>query len=191
MAGAAVSFSPASSGGGVHPTRLLRRPQTMKPNPNEATSGQFEKSFEKMTDKIESRLPFRQHHVLHGNIYEQQYGDRSEHDMWLEAQEDLHGREKEKPAARQARSYFSEEDLSPTAMHVRSPQLKVAQNLQRQTYDKKILKTTAEPAAYYYPEMTMREKQVRRWKLIAVWSIVGVGTLTGLRHWGESTRTAG
>lgn len=144
-----------------------------------------------MTDKIESRLPFRQHHVLHGNIYEHPYGERSEHDMWVEAQEDLHGREKEKPAARQARSYFSDEDLSPEALHVRSPQLKVAQNLQRQAYDKKILKTTAEPAAYYYPVVTLEEKRRYRWKLIAGWSTAGVMTLTGLRHLCEYMRTAG
>nr|CAJ2480462.1 unnamed protein product [Leishmania braziliensis] len=187
-----VAASPLTSSVGVmRPTRLLRRPQTIKPNPNEAMSGQFEKSFEKLTDKIESRLPFRQHHVLHGNIYEQQYGDRSEHDMWVEAQEDLHGREKEKPAARQARSYFSDEDLSPEALHVRSPQLKVAQNFQRQMYDKKILKTTAEPAAYYYPEVTMEEKRLYRWMLIAGWSAVGVMTLMGLRRLGEYMRTAG
>ncbi|KAG5491967.1 hypothetical protein GH5_00864 [Leishmania sp. Ghana 2012 LV757] len=192
-AGANAVVAPffTSSVGGVRPTRLLRRPQTIKPNPNEATSGQFEKSFEKLTDKIESRLPFRQHHVLYGNIYEQQYGDRSEHDMRVEAQEDLHGREKEKPVARQARSYFSNEDLSPEAMHVRSPQLKVAQNLQRQAYDKKILKTTAEPAAYYYPQVTMEEKRLYRWKLIFGWSTVGVMTLMGLRRLGEYMRTAG
>ncbi|KAG5466678.1 hypothetical protein LSCM1_00847 [Leishmania martiniquensis] len=177
--------------GGVRLTRPLRRPQTIKPNPNEATSGQFEKSFEKLTDKIESRLPFRQHHVLRGNIYEQQYGDRSEHDMKVEAQEDLHGCEREKPAARQARSYFSDEDLSPEAMHVRSPRLKVAQNLHRQAYDKKILKTTAEPAAYYYTELTMEEKRLHRWKLIAGWSAVGVVTLMGLQRLGEYMLTAG
>ncbi|AYU82894.1 hypothetical protein conserved [Leishmania donovani] len=190
-AGAVVACPSTSSVGGMRPSRLLRRPQTIKPNPNEATSGQFERSFEKLTDKIESRLPFRQHHVLHGNIYEQPYGERSEHDMWVEAQEDLHGREKEKPAARQVRSYFSDEDLSPEAMHVRSPQLKVAQNLQRQAYDKKILKTTAEPAAYYYPVVTLEEKRRYRWKLIAGWSAVGMMTLTGLRHLCEHMRTAG
>ncbi|GET92603.1 hypothetical protein, conserved [Leishmania tarentolae] len=190
-AGAVVASSSASSVGGMRATRLLRRPQTIKPNPNEATSGQFERSFEKLTDKIESRLPFRQHHVIHGNIYEQMYGEKSEHDMWVEAQEDLHGREKEKPAARQARSYFSDRDLSPEAMRVRSPQLKVAQNLQRQQYDKKILKTTAEPAVYYYPVVTLEEKRRYRWKLIAGWSAAGMAMLTGLQRLCEYMRTAG
>ncbi|KAK7194659.1 hypothetical protein NESM_000384800 [Novymonas esmeraldas] len=189
-----ASASPCSStgcGGALRATQLLRRPQTMKPNPNEATSGQFEKSFEKMTDKIESRLPLRQHHVLHGSIHEQQYGNRTETEMWREAQEDLHGREREKPAARQARSYFSDEDLSPEALHVRSTRLKVSQNQQRQAIDKKVLKTTSEPAAYYYPSLTMEEKQ-RRWRrLMAGWGVVGVATLAGLRHVSDYMRTAG
>ncbi|KPI84384.1 hypothetical protein ABL78_6565 [Leptomonas seymouri] len=185
------SSSAASPAGVLQATRLLRRPQTIKPNPNEATSGQFDKSFEKITDTIESRLPFRQRHVAVGNIYDVNFGERTEHDMYKEAEEDLHGREKEKPAARQARSYFSDEDLSPEALHARSPHLKVAQNYQRQQYDKKILKTTAEPLEYYYPVLTKKQRQRRNAMLAAGWGAVGIATFVGLRKAGAYMRTAG
>jgi hypothetical protein len=180
-----------SSVGVLRPTQLLRRPQTVKPNPHEATSGQFDKSFEKMTETIESRLPFRQRHVAKGNIYDVNFGERTEHDMYKEAEEDLQGREKEKPAARQARSYFSDEDLSPEAMHVRSPRLKVAQNIQRQNYDKSILKTTAEPSEYYYPVQTKEQRKKRNAMLAAGWGTVGIITFVGLKKAGAYMRTAG
>lgn len=175
----------------MHPTRLLRRPQTIKPNPNESRSGQFDKSFEKLTSTIESRLPFRQHHLSKGNLHEHLYGERSDEEMRAEAEEDLQGREKEKPAARQARSYFTDADLSPEAMHVRSPQLKVAQNQERLNYDKKILKTTAEAAEYYYPVLTLEQKRVYRMKLLAGWGAVAAATYVGLCKLGHHMRYDG
>ncbi|KPA85970.1 hypothetical protein ABB37_00265 [Leptomonas pyrrhocoris] len=186
-----VGSSAVSPAGVFQHTRLLRRPQTIKPNPNEATSGQFDKSFEKITETIESRLPFRQRHVAVGNIYDANFGEKSEHDMYKEAEEDLLGKEKEKPAARQARSYFSDEDLSPEALHVRSPHLKVAQNIQRQQYDPKILKTTAEASEYYYPALTKEQQRKRNAMLAAGWGTVGIATFVGLRKAGAYMRTAG
>ena len=183
--------SAVTCAGAFQATRLLRRPQTIKPNPNEATSGHFDKSFEKITETIEARLPFRQRHVAVGNIYDVNFGERTEHDMYKEAEEDLQGREREKPAAKQARSYFTDEDLSPEALHVRSPRLKVAQNIQRQNYDKRILKTTAEAAEYYYPVLSKEQRQRRNAMLAAGWGAAGLAAFVGLRKAGTYMRTAG
>lgn len=172
-------------------TRVLRRPQTIKPNPNEAVSGQFDRSFEKMTATIEERLPLRQRNVLHGSLYDTLFGEESEQAQKEAAQDDIHGREAEKPAARQARSYFSDADLSPEALHVRSPRLKVAMNQQRLKYDKSVLKTTKEAPEYYYAEKTLEEKQRRRMGIIGVCLVLGGGSTWALSRLGAYMRTAG
>lgn len=147
--------------GALSCTIAWRRPRAPKANPNETTSGRYDKSFEKLTAQIEERLPFSQKNVLRGSVHDRLFGEESEDDLKKAAQDDLHGREDEKPAAKMARSYFSDEDLSPEALHVRSPRLRVAQNLERQKYDKKLLNTSREPIQYYYLNNSLNEKKQR------------------------------
>ncbi|KAH9597408.1 hypothetical protein LSM04_004083 [Trypanosoma melophagium] len=166
------------SGGTValHPTPPRLRPQTIKPNPAHTPSGKFDRSFEKLSGELESRMPFRQQYVLFGNKYDRNFGEESYEELRQAAQDDIHGREPERAAARQARSYFTGDDLSPTALHVQSPRLKVAQQPQRQKYDKTILKTSAEAPEYYYvraqPTQRRRERVVK-WVVAAaaVWTM--------------------
>lgn len=141
-----------------HSSRVLLRPRAPKANPHETQSGQFDKSFEKLTAQIEERLPFSQKNFIRGSVHDRLFGEETDTDLKKAAQDDLHGREPEKPAAKMARSYFSDEDLSPEALHVRSPHLKVSQNIQRQNYDKKILNTSNESKEYYYNEPSPQEK---------------------------------
>lgn len=152
-------------------TIIRRRPRAPKANPNETASGRYDKSFEKLTAQIEERLPFSQKNVLRGSVHDRLFGEESEDDMKKAAQDDLHGREDEKPAAKMARSYFSDEDLSPEALHVRSPRLRVSQNLERQKYDKKLLNTSSEPIEYYYLEESSSEKK-HRFLLMSVTIVV-------------------
>eukprot|EP00796_Vickermania_ingenoplastis_P005552 gene5552-4006_t len=112
---------------------------------------------EKLTAQIEERLPMSQKNFLRGSAHDRLFGEETDVELKRAAQDDLHGREEEKPAARMARSYFSDQDLSPEAMHVRSPHLKVAQNRKRVQYDKRTLNTSREPEEYYYKEPSPQE----------------------------------
>lgn len=158
--------------GCMRATSLLYRPQAVKPNPFHTESGKFDQSFEKMTERIESRMPMRERQVLSGSIYDHAFGEESEEAMKRAAHDDVFGTEPEKPAARMARSYFTDADLSPEALHVRSPRLKVAQHINRQQYDKNILKTSREPASYYYPMESLAEKRRRGRRLAMVWLVM-------------------
>lgn len=159
-----------------HCTRVNWSTRAPKTNPNETQSGRFDKSFEKLTAMIEERLPMSQKNCIRGTVHDRLFGEESDVDLRKAAQDDLHGREEEKVAAKIARSYFSEEDLSPEALHVRSPHLKVAQNIQRQYYDKKILNTSNESEAYYYKIDSPAEK--RRVFQIRVIVFFAVGTVS-------------
>ncbi|ESL11534.1 hypothetical protein TRSC58_00712 [Trypanosoma rangeli SC58] len=161
--------------GGVRRTRVLLRPQTVKPNPARTPSGKFDRSFEKLSGEIENRMPFRQKQILFGSKYDHNFGEEGYEALKQAAQDDIYGRETEKPAARQARSYFTGDDLSPTAMHVKSPRLKVSQLQHRQMYDKDILKTSQEPTEYYYHRETQSERR-RRHSVMAVCGAVGLAT---------------
>ncbi|ORC84650.1 uncharacterized protein TM35_000421080, partial [Trypanosoma theileri] len=160
--------------GALHSTPIRLRPQTIKPNPAHTPSGKFDRSFEKLSGELESRMPFRQQQVLFGNKYDRNFGEESYEEMKQAAQDDIHGREPERAAARQARSYFTGDDLSPTALHVQSPRLKVAQHPQRQKYNKQILKTSKEAPEYYYVrEKSTWKRRVFVWggTLVGVWSV--------------------
>ncbi|KEG09887.1 hypothetical protein DQ04_04491050 [Trypanosoma grayi] len=164
---------PRWAGGGIRSTLVLLRPQTIKPNPAHTPSGKFDRSFEKLSSELENRMPFRQQQILYGSKYDRNFGEESYDEMRQAAQDDIYGREQEKAAARQARSYFTGDDLSPTALHVKSPRLKVAQHQQRQKYDKRILKTTKEAAEYYYERESPEQRRIRR-RVIAVCGAVGL-----------------
>lgn len=134
-------------------TRLLhQRSRSIKPNPFETKGGRFDTSFEKLTAGIEEVLPLSDRHLKRGTVHDRLFGEEAQNDTKRLAEGQMVGREEETPAARQARSYFSDEDLSPEALHVRSPRLKVAQRAARPTYDKKILKVSKEADQYYYTE---------------------------------------
>lgn len=77
-------------------------------------------------------------------------------------------------------SYFTDEDLSPTAMGVRSPNLKVVNFPQRQKHVKDLWKTTNESEEYCYPELTREEQRVRNMKIAPAWGVVEVGGSFGL-----------
>lgn len=173
-----LRWSSTFSPGAWSCTPICRRPRAPKANPNETMSGRYDKSFEKLTAQIEERLPFSQKNVLRGSVHDRLFGEESETDLKKAAQDDLHGREEEKPAAKMARSYFSNEDLSPEALHVRSPRLKVAQNIERQKYDKRLLNTSSEPMEYYYDDHSQVEGKQRF--LFIVMSIAGCCALCGL-----------
>lgn len=160
-------------------TRLLRRSQKVKPNPFETKSGNFDQSFERMTETIEDRLPFRDRHLSQGTIYDMPFGERSARQLRQEAADDVEGKEKESAASQQVRSYFTGEDLSPEAMGVRSLRVKVAQNPERQKYDRNILKSTNEPPEYYYKDTSQDEEQ--RWKRWLL--LVGVCVCALLYRW--------
>ncbi|RNF15184.1 uncharacterized protein Tco025E_05633 [Trypanosoma conorhini] len=168
--------------GGVRRTRVLLRPQTIKPNPAHTPSGKFDRSFEKLSGELENRMPFRQQQILFGSKYDHNFGEESYEALKQAAQDDIYGREPEKAAAQQARSYFTGDDLSPTALHVKSPLLKVAQLQQRQKYDKKILKTSQEPTEYYYHREAPARRRARH-RVMAVGAAVGLGAAWwGLRR---------
>ncbi|CCW64884.1 unnamed protein product [Phytomonas sp. EM1] len=171
--------SPVTLVGAFHTSRLLRRSQTIKPNPFETSSGNFDKSFEKMVGNIEMQLPFRQHHFSKGYMYDRNFGEENADAMRDAAKADVHGTEPERPAAKQARSYFTDEDLSPEALHVRSPRLKVAQHIQRQEYDRSLLKTSSEPMEYYYPPVSAEEKRKKR-----MWITAGIAGGVGVVWYG-------
>ncbi|KAG8342999.1 hypothetical protein TRVL_06173 [Trypanosoma vivax] len=147
--------------GAFRHSTILLRPQTLKPNPAHTPSGKFDRSFEKLSGEIENRMPFRQQQILFGSKYDRNFGEESYEELKQAAQDDLFGREPERAAARQARSYFTGDDLSPTSMHVKSPRLKVAQLQHRQKYDKGILKTSKESCEYYYRRETPSERRKR------------------------------
>lgn len=159
-----------------HPTRPLCRPQTIKPNPYESQPGQFDRSFENMTGTLESRMIFTQHNFVKGCIYDVVVGEESQSQLKRVAEQQYHGREEAKPAARAARSYFTDADLSPEALHVRSPNLKVAQHAARQAYDENILKVSREEVDFYYAPDTMKQCMQRRAGILAC--IVGACTMT-------------
>ncbi|EAN94004.1 hypothetical protein C3747_70g238 [Trypanosoma cruzi] len=167
--------------GGLRPTAVLLRPQTIKPNPAHTPSGKFDRSFEKLSGEIESRMPFRQQQILFGSKYDHNFGEENQDAMRQAAKDDVYGREPERAAARQARSYFTGDDLSPTALHVKSPRLKVSQQQHRQKYDKNILKTSQESAEYYYHRESTSERSVRRGVMTACGAVGLAGTCWGLR----------
>ncbi|CCW71919.1 unnamed protein product [Phytomonas sp. Hart1] len=171
--------APGGEIGPLRPSRPLHRPQTIKPNPFETSSGKFDQSFEKTLGNIEAQLPFRQHHFTKGYMYDRTFGDETQEAMWESAKADLHGKEPERTAAKVARSYFSETDLSPEALHVHSPRLKAAQQIQRQEYDKALLKTTGEPLEYYYPFVSVEAKRRKQ-----MWIIAGIAGGVGLVWYG-------
>lgn len=166
-----VAALPCAGPAMLRGTRPLLLPKTVKPNPFTTESGQFDRSFEKTVSSLEQKLPFRQHHFLKGSMYDRGFGEEGAEEMKEAAREDLEGREPERPAARQVRSYFTGDDLSPEALHVHSPRLKAAQLVQRQYYDKSILKTSSEPKEYYYKEYSLREK---RFQAFACWACVAL-----------------
>lgn len=158
-------------------TPMLLRPRAPKSNPHETATGKFDKSFEKLTAQIEERLPMSQRNIIRGSAHDRLFGEESEVDLKKAAQDDLHGREEEKPAARVARSYFSDQDLSPEALHVRSPRLKVAQNYQRLQYDKSTLNTSREAPEYYYSTPTpeaLRRRRIMQAAGSIVFCVLGV-----------------
>ncbi|CCD15719.1 unnamed protein product [Trypanosoma congolense IL3000] len=175
-----VRLYSSSVSGALRCTRVFTRPQTIKPNPAHTSSAKFDRSFEKLSSEIENRLPFRQQQILFGSKYDRNFGEESQDELRKAAAEDLFGQEPERAAARQARSYFTGDDLSPAALHVRSPRLKVAQLQHRQAYDKSILKTSREPSEYYYRRDTTVEHVARRRLLYALASGVGVVACWGL-----------
>lgn len=159
-------------------SRVWIRPRAPKANPNETMSGRYDKSFEKLTAQIEERLPFSQRNVIRGSVHDRLFGEETEMDLKKAARDDLHGREEEKPAAKMARSYFSDEDLSPEALHVRSPRLKVAQNIERQRYEKKLLNTSSEPIEYYYDAPSREKGNHRIFRMTMLFA--GCCTLAGV-----------
>ncbi|CBH10967.1 hypothetical protein, conserved [Trypanosoma brucei gambiense DAL972] len=169
----------SSTSGALRPSCRVLRPQTIKPNPAHTPSGKFDRSFEKLSSEIENRMPFRQQQILFGSKYDRNFGEESQDELKKAAQDDLFGREPERAAARQARSYFTGDDLSPTALHVKSPRLKVSQLQHRQNYDKNILKTSKEADDYYYRRETPSERGARRRVLYSVASVVGIGACWG------------
>lgn len=181
----------AACASGLSYTRPMLRPRAPKANPNETKSGQFDRSFERLTQQIEDQLPLSERNVLRGNLHDRLFGEESAPDLRRAAEKDLHGREEEKTAAKVVRSYFSDEDLSPEALHVRSPHLKVAQHVQRQHYDKSLLNTSKESTEYYYEPLSPQQQQRRRLVHASVALGCAIGTYYAFSLFGSYMRTTG
>lgn len=158
------------STGALHPTRAALRKPTIKSNPFETQPGKYDQSFEKMTETIESRLPFRQRHMQHGSLYDRLYGEKTEEEENQVRDEDMYGHEFERPAQRAARQYLGDGDLlkeegqasAARAAATKRLRVKAAEAHLRRPYDKNAAKRSSEPEEYYYPSLTLEQKRRRQ-----------------------------
>ncbi|CAD2214584.1 hypothetical protein AGDE_01337 [Angomonas deanei] len=196
----------------LHLTVVLHRPQTIKPNPHQTTAGQYDKSFERVTNTIESRLLFRQENFPKMNLYDGAWGEETQHQLKQAAKEDVTGQEPETPGARQARSFFIDKEVnadspyadfginnknyySPTREawreKVRSNKNKISKIPQKLSVNKNILEQSEEPAEYYYPMVSLEEKKRKNRMMAAAGVAVVIVSYECLSRLGEYMRTAG
>jgi hypothetical protein len=156
--------------------RVSTRLQMMKQAAHQSQPGQFDKSFEKMVNRIENSGPRMKltGELTNGGVREkdQWYGDIPNEELKKQAQQDLWGKEEPTIADQRRSIMFDAEDWRQRVNDTlqRARKLRATQP----AMDPKILKTTKEPSEYYYPEASLEEKILYRRKLMAV-SLLTVG----------------
>jgi hypothetical protein len=172
--------------------RRTLRHKMMKQGAHESKPGQYDRSFEKVVDKIEHSSPRMK--LLNelgsgASVKEkdQWFADIPENDLKKQAQQDLWGKEGPTIADQRRSIMFDAEEWGQ----------RVADTLQKAEktrasqppLDPKILKTTKESAEYYYPQQTLDEKRTRRGVAVAVTLVILLLFLNWLRKTLDAART--
>lgn len=153
--------------------------------------GQFDKSFEKVIDKIEHSSPRMKliNEMSPGcgvKEHDQWFADLTPAELKKQAEQDLRG--KEAPSvADNRRTIMFDGDWSDRIKETLQKAEKVRANQGK--VDPKILKTTKESGEYYYPQQTLEEKQWRRRAAAVVATCVVLAMISWLRRTLSAART--
>lgn len=164
------------------------RPPGAKTNPNEAKPGHYDKSMEKVIEKLERSHPRNKMFAslstevtnsLGVSATDHYFGEDNAKRERERDVERMQGKESESLQSAKIHKYFSSEGWD-EKKEVFIKKSADTRKLERKV-DPELLKSTNEKAEYYYPTVSLAQKAAKRNTLIAAGGAVGVGVVMWVR----------